>query len=561
MRVTEVFQAFPPLLLAMVTVAILGPSLLNAGIALAICWWPWYARLVRAEARSLRDRPFVEAARAIGVPTWRILPAPHPAQLPDTGARPGDGRHRQPWSWPPARWPFIGLGAQPPSPDWGLMVAEGRGQIFTAWWISTFPGSRDLRDGPRLQPARRRAARLLRPSAGEAMTRTDLLRIDDLEVAFAERGAAHEPPRPRHHLLDRSRGDPRRRRRDRLRQEPDRARRARPAARRARARPGGSCSTGSSSTSPTAVGGARRCRSRSCSRTRARPSTPSSRSASRCATSSTGTAGSTGDGRSQAARTHILDYLGQVGLPDPERCTDSYPHELSGGMLQRAMIAMALLCEPRAADPRRADDRTRRDDREADPASSCCRCATASGSACCSSPTTSASCSEVCDRVAVLVRRPRGRDGTDGSGACATPPIRTPAVCSARCRRGISPASRSTRSPDRCRANLLGIAGCAFADRCPIAVQDAAADIDPAPGARRADARGGMHRGHRRARNPTMDVAMLTSRTSSRSTARTGSEVRAVDGVSLPGRRPGPPSVSSASRARARARSPAAPCD
>ena len=73
MRVTELFQAFPPLLLAMVTVAVLGPGLMNTGIALALAWWPWYARLVRAEARSLRERSFVESARAMGVPTWRIL--------------------------------------------------------------------------------------------------------------------------------------------------------------------------------------------------------------------------------------------------------------------------------------------------------------------------------------------------------------------------------------------------------------------------------------------------------------------------------------------------------
>ncbi len=139
MRVTEVFQAFPPLLLAMVTVAILGPSLTNAGIALAICWWPWYARLVRAEARSLRDRPFVEAARATGVPTWRILSrhilrnclTPILVQATvDIGAV----------VLAAGSLAFIGLGAQPPSPDWGLMVAEGRGQIFTAWWISAFPG-------------------------------------------------------------------------------------------------------------------------------------------------------------------------------------------------------------------------------------------------------------------------------------------------------------------------------------------------------------------------------------------------------------------------------------
>ena len=139
MRVTEVFQAFPPLLLAMVTVAILGPSLFNAGLALAIAWWPWYARLVRAEARSLRDRPFVEAARAIGVPAWRIVsvhilrncmtPVLVQATV-DIGAV----------VLAAGSLAFLGLGAQPPSPDWGLMVAEGRGQIFTAWWISTFPG-------------------------------------------------------------------------------------------------------------------------------------------------------------------------------------------------------------------------------------------------------------------------------------------------------------------------------------------------------------------------------------------------------------------------------------
>lgn len=138
-RITELFQAFPPLLLAMVTVAILGPGLLNAGIALALSWWPWYARLVRAEAQSLRERSFVEAARAIGVPTWRILtrhilrncmtPVLVQATV-DIGTV----------VLAAGSLAFIGLGAQPPSPDWGLMVAQGRGQILTAWWISTFPG-------------------------------------------------------------------------------------------------------------------------------------------------------------------------------------------------------------------------------------------------------------------------------------------------------------------------------------------------------------------------------------------------------------------------------------
>ncbi len=139
MRVTEVFQSFPPLLLAMVVVALLGPDLKNAALALVVSWWPWYARLVRGEARSLRSRPFVTAAEAIGVPSRTIL-----------------RRHIIKNSMTPVlvqatvdigtvvlaagALAFIGLGAQPPAPDWGLMVAEGRSQIFTSWWVSTFAG-------------------------------------------------------------------------------------------------------------------------------------------------------------------------------------------------------------------------------------------------------------------------------------------------------------------------------------------------------------------------------------------------------------------------------------
>jgi peptide/nickel transport system permease protein len=139
MRVTEVFQSFPPLLLAMIMVALLGPGLLNAGIALALSWWPWYARLLRAEARSLRERPYVTAAEAIGVRPGRILlrhiirnsmtPILVQATI-DIGTV----------VLAAGSLAFIGLGAQPPYPDWGLMVAEGRGQIMTSWWISTFPG-------------------------------------------------------------------------------------------------------------------------------------------------------------------------------------------------------------------------------------------------------------------------------------------------------------------------------------------------------------------------------------------------------------------------------------
>ncbi len=139
MRLTDLFLAFPPLLLAMAIVAALGPGLDHAAMALAISWWPWYARLARGTAASLRERPFVEAARSIGVRDLAIL-----------------GRHIIPNSLPPllvqatidvgtvilaaGSLAFLGLGASPPTPDWGLMVAEGRTFILDQWWLSAFPG-------------------------------------------------------------------------------------------------------------------------------------------------------------------------------------------------------------------------------------------------------------------------------------------------------------------------------------------------------------------------------------------------------------------------------------
>jgi len=139
MRVTEIFQAFPPLLLAMVTVAILGPSLTNAGIALAISWWPWYARLVRAEAKSLRERSYVEAARAMGIPQLLII-SRHVLRNCMTPILVQATVDIGTVILAAGSLAFIGLGTQPPLPDWGLMVAEGRGLIFSSWWIATFPG-------------------------------------------------------------------------------------------------------------------------------------------------------------------------------------------------------------------------------------------------------------------------------------------------------------------------------------------------------------------------------------------------------------------------------------
>ncbi len=139
MRVTDLFLAFPSLLLAMAIVAALGPGLDHAALALAISWWPWYTRLVRGMALGLRQRYFVQAAQSIGVPARVII-----------------ARHILPNCLSPilvqatvdigtvilasSSLAFIGLGAQPPAPDWGLMVSEGRTFILDEWWYSTFPG-------------------------------------------------------------------------------------------------------------------------------------------------------------------------------------------------------------------------------------------------------------------------------------------------------------------------------------------------------------------------------------------------------------------------------------
>lgn len=140
MRLADMFLAFPPLLLAMVIVALLGPSLLHAAVALAISWWPWYARLVRGLTVTLRTRPFVEGARTLGlrdttVAVRHVLPnaaAPIIVQASiDIGTV----------ILAVGSLAFLGLGAQPPVPDWGLMVAEGRTYVLSQWWLSAFPGA------------------------------------------------------------------------------------------------------------------------------------------------------------------------------------------------------------------------------------------------------------------------------------------------------------------------------------------------------------------------------------------------------------------------------------
>lgn len=139
MRITDMFLSFPALLLAMAIAAALGPSLTNAMIAIAITWWPWYARLVRGQILSLKEQPFILAAKALGLSKTRIifrhllpnsLGAILIAMSMDAGfvilTAAGLG--------------FIGLGAQPPTPEWGLMISTGRIFMPRFWWYATFPG-------------------------------------------------------------------------------------------------------------------------------------------------------------------------------------------------------------------------------------------------------------------------------------------------------------------------------------------------------------------------------------------------------------------------------------
>ncbi len=139
MRITDIFMSFPYLVLAMGLTVALGPSIQNAMLAMAVVWWPTYARLVRSEVLKLRGRAFIYASKGLGATHFFIIL-----------------RHILPNSWIPvivqssldfgrvimyaASLSFIGLGAQPPTPEWGAMISDGRAFLEQAWWYPTFPG-------------------------------------------------------------------------------------------------------------------------------------------------------------------------------------------------------------------------------------------------------------------------------------------------------------------------------------------------------------------------------------------------------------------------------------
>ena len=139
MRITDMFLAFPPLLLALAVAATLGGSMINAVLALIVTWWPWYTRLAYSQALTTRNLPYVDAARAIGVGdpvivVRHILPATFAPILVQATLDWGSAIIAV------ASLSFLGLGAQPPTPDWGLMVNTGRTYFLQHWWYATFPG-------------------------------------------------------------------------------------------------------------------------------------------------------------------------------------------------------------------------------------------------------------------------------------------------------------------------------------------------------------------------------------------------------------------------------------
>jgi peptide/nickel transport system permease protein len=139
MRVVDVFLAIPYILLAMGVVFALGPSLLNVILVMGATRWVQFARVVRADVLSIREREFVSGARARGNRSLRLLL-----------------RHVLPNALTPiiviatlelafmiiyeSALSFLGLGVQPPTPTWGWMLSEGRNYLSTAWWLATFPG-------------------------------------------------------------------------------------------------------------------------------------------------------------------------------------------------------------------------------------------------------------------------------------------------------------------------------------------------------------------------------------------------------------------------------------
>ena len=139
MRITDVFLAFPSLILALAFVAALGPGIENAVIAIALTAWPPYARIARAETLTIRNSDYIAAARLQGAGTGRIL-VRHVMPLCLSSLTVRVTLDMAGIILTAAGLGFLGLGAQPPLAEWGAMVSSGRRYILDQWWVATIPG-------------------------------------------------------------------------------------------------------------------------------------------------------------------------------------------------------------------------------------------------------------------------------------------------------------------------------------------------------------------------------------------------------------------------------------
>jgi peptide/nickel transport system permease protein len=140
MRLTDIFLAFPRLILALAFVAALGPGIENAVIAIAITSWPPYARMARAETLTVRQTDYIAAVQLIGASPWRIV-FRHIMPLCVSSVIVRVTLDMAGIILTAAGLGFLGLGAQPPMPEWGAMIAAGRQYVLDQWWVAAAPGA------------------------------------------------------------------------------------------------------------------------------------------------------------------------------------------------------------------------------------------------------------------------------------------------------------------------------------------------------------------------------------------------------------------------------------
>ena len=140
MRITDIFLAFPRLILALAFVAALGPGIENAVIAIAITSWPPYARIARAETLTIRQADYISAVRLLGASPWRIV-LRHVMPLCVASVIVRVTLDMAGIILTAAGLGFLGLGAQPPAPEWGAMIANGRQFVLDQWWVAAAPGA------------------------------------------------------------------------------------------------------------------------------------------------------------------------------------------------------------------------------------------------------------------------------------------------------------------------------------------------------------------------------------------------------------------------------------